>query len=184
MQDVKKDLKSHHTHKEGKPDCEWLEASHAGPEVRTHVEGSVWTGFWGRQKRRNRVMWRPSVDSVCSPMTGDLGFIPQELQTGRPLKQSALHNELPKFSSLKQHTFIPASWSTERMLALSLQTVYCLSTSCSSLFKAGHGGAWVAQSVKQPTPDFASGHDLRVVRWSRLGDGACLRFSLPLPLPL
>ena len=27
-------------------------------------------------------------------------------------------------------------------------------------------GAWVVQSVKHPTPDFGSGHDLRVVTWS------------------
>ena len=28
------------------------------------------------------------------------------------------------------------------------------------------GGTWVAQSVKPPTLDFSSGHDLRVVRLS------------------
>ena len=27
-------------------------------------------------------------------------------------------------------------------------------------------GTWVVQSVKRPTPDFSSDHDLRVVRWS------------------
>ena len=64
-------------------------------------------------------------------------------------------------------------------------------------------GAWVAYLVKRPTFDFSSGHDLRIVRPStthvgllsgpcqahvRLhdglhsGHGACLRFSLPLPL--
>ena len=30
--------------------------------------------------------------------------------------------------------------------------------------REGRGGTWVAQSVKGPTLDFSSGHDLRVVR--------------------
>jgi len=54
-------------------------------------------------------------------------------------------------------------------------------------------GAWVAQSVKCPTLDFRSGHDLRVVRsspvsGSTLGHRACSRFSLAhspsIPSPL
>ena len=50
-------------------------------------------------------------------------------------------------------------------------------------------GACVAQSVKRPTLDFSSGHDLRVVRLSpTLGStmrvGGCFRFYLPLPLSL
>ena len=32
--------------------------------------------------------------------------------------------------------------------------------------KWAHWGTWVAQSVKCPTLNFSSGHDLRVVRWS------------------
>ena len=50
--------------------------------------------------------------------------------------------------------------------------------------------ALVAQSVKHLTLGFSSGQDLGVSRWSpTLGStpalqGACLRFSLPLPLPL
>ena len=39
-------------------------------------------------------------------------------------------------------------------------------------------GTWVAQSVKCPTLDFPSGHDLHT------GHGACNIHSLPLPLPL
>jgi len=42
-------------------------------------------------------------------------------------------------------------------------------------------GTWVAQSVKHPTLDFSSGHDLRVMRSSPAG--ACLRFSLSLCCP-
>ena len=30
--------------------------------------------------------------------------------------------------------------------------------------KGPSGGAWVVQSIKCPTPDFGSGHDLRVLR--------------------
>ena len=33
-------------------------------------------------------------------------------------------------------------------------------------FKKKEGGAWVAQSVKHPTLDFGSGHNLRVERLS------------------
>ena len=32
--------------------------------------------------------------------------------------------------------------------------------------KKENGGAWVAQSVKRPTLDFGSGHDLIIVRLS------------------
>ena len=47
---------------------------------------------------------------------------------------------------------------------------------------------WVAQSVQCLTPDFSSGHDLRVVALSphvRLwaGHRVCLRFYHPLPFP-
>lgn len=50
-------------------------------------------------------------------------------------------------------------------------------------------GHWVAQSVRRPTLDFGSGHDLQgheIEPHIKLfaGHGACLRFSLPLPLPL
>ena len=49
----------------------------------------------------------------------------------------------------------------------------------SSLFFKGPKtqGAWVAQSVKQPTLDFSSGHDLTVVRLSPVSG----ILSLPLP---
>ena len=47
-------------------------------------------------------------------------------------------------------------------------------------------GTWVDQSVKCPTLDFHSGHDLRIVR-SCVGlhteYGTCLRFSLSLSAP-
>ena len=36
----------------------------------------------------------------------------------------------------------------------------CLGTKCT------FWGTWVAQPVKCLTPDFGSGHDLRVVRWN------------------
>ena len=32
--------------------------------------------------------------------------------------------------------------------------------------KIGSRDIWVAQSVECPTPDFGSGHDLKLVRWS------------------
>ena len=52
-------------------------------------------------------------------------------------------------------------------------------------------GVWVAHSVKSPSLDFRSGHDLRVMRWrlSRVlglhaqGEFAFLCLSLPLPIP-
>ena len=48
-------------------------------------------------------------------------------------------------------------------------------------------GTWVAKSVKRPTPDFGSGHDLTVCEFKpyvglRAG-GACLGFSLSPSLP-
>ena len=49
-------------------------------------------------------------------------------------------------------------------------------------------GIWVAQSVKPPTLDFGSGHDLAVWFMSLSPCGACLGFSLPpslsAPLPV
>ena len=51
-------------------------------------------------------------------------------------------------------------------------------------------GRWVAQSVKQPTVDFCSGHDLMVVRLSPESGSTysqwrvCISLSLPLPLLL
>ena len=59
----------------------------------------------------------------------------------------------------------------------------------SGLKKRGEG-AWVAQSVKHPSLDFSSSHDLTVmgsspVLGSRLGtEGVCLRFSLSLLHPV
>ena len=50
-------------------------------------------------------------------------------------------------------------------------------------------GAWVAQSVEYPTPDFSSGHDPRIVGLSPTSGrphadcGVCLRFRLFLSLP-
>ena len=52
------------------------------------------------------------------------------------------------------------------------------------------GGTWVAQSLKCPTLDFSSGHDLTVMRLSStLGSVMTVQsllgiLSLPLPLPL
>ena len=42
-------------------------------------------------------------------------------------------------------------------------------------------GAWVAPSVKRPTLDFGSGHDLAVRPDLRRQHGACLGFSLSAP---
>jgi len=55
--------------------------------------------------------------------------------------------------------------------------------------KESKRGLWVAQSVKHPTLDFGSGHDLRVVRsslcWTPCSVGSLLEIlTLPLPLPL
>lgn len=45
-----------------------------------------------------------------------------------------------------------------------------------------YGGAWVAQSLKCPTPDFSSSHDqgcdIQPHIGLGVGRGACLRFSL------
>ena len=52
------------------------------------------------------------------------------------------------------------------------------------------GGTWVAQSVKHPTLDFSSGHDLMVVRSSPASGSALTTqsllgvVSLPISLPL
>ena len=53
------------------------------------------------------------------------------------------------------------------------------------------GGTWVAQSVKRPSHDFASGHDLQVhefelpIRFCARTTQACLGFSLSLcPSPV
>jgi len=63
----------------------------------------------------------------------------------------------------------------------------------SSFYKErSYGGAWVAQSVKRPTLDFGSVHDLRVMRlsplpplWAPWSAGSLLEIlSLTLPLPI
>ena len=51
-------------------------------------------------------------------------------------------------------------------------------------------GAWVAHSIKHPTLDFGSGHDLMVhamelhIKLSTVSGESELGFSLPLSLPL
>ena len=57
-----------------------------------------------------------------------------------------------------------------------------------TLIKHKSWGAWMVQSVRQLILDFSSGHDFRVkglrsMSGSYTGHGACLGFSLPLPLP-
>ena len=53
--------------------------------------------------------------------------------------------------------------------------------------KAVLGGPWGALSVKCPTPGVHAGHELTVMSGApcqaRAERGACLGFSLPLPLP-
>ena len=42
-------------------------------------------------------------------------------------------------------------------------------------------GDWVAQLVKDPTPDFGSGHDLRVMIWSPCKAWNLLKILFPFP---
>ena len=54
--------------------------------------------------------------------------------------------------------------------------------------KSKRTGTWMAQSVKYPTLDFSSGHDLRVLGLSPTLGSALIegsaQDSLPLPLPI